>query len=135
MNFPKNQTSNKTFGTFFSVLFLLIAFYFLINKRDYFWYCPFFILATIVYLLRTYSERSLQPLNDGWYWIGCFLGQFSSSIILTIFFYLLLSPIAVLTKFFHRDVLRLRTQSNVESYWVKRSLDDRSYSDFFKNQF
>ncbi len=135
MNYLENKTTNKTFGTFFSVFFLLFAVYFIIDGRDFFWYFPFLMLATVFYLLRTFFENLLQPLNNGWFWIGCFIGRFTTGILFTIIFYMLISPIALITKFFRRDILRLRIKPNVESYWINRTVDGRSFFEYFKNQF
>lgn len=130
-----NKTTNKTFGAFFSMLFLLFGIYLLLNEHAIYWYLPLFVVSVVLYLLRTFYQESLQPLNDGWYWIGCFIGKFSSILIFTFIFYLLVSPVALVAKLFGRDILRLRTDGDVKSYWVKRSSDDRSVLEYFKNQF
>jgi predicted membrane protein len=135
MDYSKNKTTNKTFGTFFCVLFILLAVYFINDGRSFFWYSPLFFLATLFFLMRTFSESSLQPLNNAWYWIGCFIGQYTSGMVFIVIFYLLVSPIAIVGKIFHRDMLRLKNENNVESYWVKPRLDDRSIVEYFRNQF
>ena len=135
MDYSKNKTTNKTFGTFFCIFFLLVAVFFLKNGRSIFWYCPFLILATLFLLLRIFSESSLQPLNNWWYWIGCFIGKYTSGMVFAFIFYFLISPIALIAKIFHRDILRLKNEAKVESHWVKRRLDDRSIVEYFKNQF
>lgn len=135
MIYSNNKTTNKTFGAFFSMLFFFIAIYLLVNGHTLYWYLPLFVVSVIFYLARTFYQNSLQPLNNGWYWIGCFIGKFSSVVVYTVIFYLLVSPVALITKVFGRDILRLRTEGNVKSYWVKRSSDDRSALEYFKNQF
>jgi hypothetical protein len=59
------------------------------------------------------------------------LGKVVSPITLSIIFFVLIVPIAFITRLFGRDVLSLEKRQ-VSSYWVdKESLDPES----FKNQF
>jgi predicted Na+-dependent transporter len=135
MNNLNNKTTNKTFGTFFTVLFLLFATFFIFKGKTFYWYGSFLILSLIFFLLLTFSKETLQPLNNAWYWIGVVIGKYSSMIIYVVIFYLLVSPIALIAKIFNRDILRLRHESYAESYWVKREKDSRSQKEYFKNQF
>lgn len=135
MNNLNNKTTNKTFGTFFTVLFLLFATFFIFKGKTFYWYGPFLILSLIFFLLLIFSRETLQPLNNAWYWIGGVIGKYSSMIIYVVIFYLLVSPIALIAKIFNRDILRLRHESYAESYWVRREKDSRSQKEYFKNQF
>ena len=63
---------------------------------------------------------------------GLLIGMIVSPIVLGIIFFFIFTPIALVTRVFGRDELRLR-MTNEGSYWIKRTVTTRSES--FKNQF
>jgi hypothetical protein len=48
------------------------------------------------------------------------LGKIVSPIVLGFIFFIIITPVAIVTKLAGRDALKLRKQ-NVDSYWVDRS--------------
>lgn len=56
-----------------------------------------------------------------WMTLALMMGWVMSRIILTLFFYLILTPIAVFARLKGQRFLDLERDSSVKSYWVKRS--------------
>ena len=87
MNSETNTSSNRSFGIVFSIVFLIIAIYPLINNEDIrIWS----LIVSIIFLILGYfKSRILTPLNSLWYKFGIFLGRIVSPIILwsNLFFY------------------------------------------------
>ena len=73
----------------------------------------------------------LESLNYFWFRIGMFLGAIISPVIIGGIFFILITPIAILTRIFGRDVL-LIAHKNASTHWVERSSVEESS---FKNQF
>ena len=91
----------------------------------------FGFLSIIFGFIVILKPSLLASLNRAWFSLGLFLGKIVSPIILTILFFILISPVAILTRFRGRDVLLIKKR-NVSTYWViKESIDPES----FKNQF
>ena len=90
------------------------------------------ILVAVIFVLVTICiPTALAPLNRAWFNLSLFLGKVVSPIVLSIIFFILIVPIAILTRLFGRDALSLKKRQ-VSSYWVdKESIDPES----FKNQF
>ena len=128
---PKLPSNNK-FGWFFSAVFAMIGLYSYVQQLK--------TLATAVTILcflfvaiTFFVPQLLTPLNRLWYTLGILLGKVTSPIVLGAMFFVLITPIALITRLFGRDELRMR-KSFVESYWVDRT-PPGTQSDSFKNQF
>ena len=124
--------SNNKFGWFFSAVFAMIALYSYTQQLN-----PFAVAAAIVcvfFVATTFSApQLLTPLNRLWYSLGMLLGKVISPIVLGAMFFVLITPIAIITRLFGRDELKIK-KSFVQSYWVDR-LPPGPPSDSFKNQF
>lgn len=121
----KNKTSNKSFGYFFSFV-LLISY--LIFKSTWL----FFASAFLLLISLTFSNL-LAPLNKLWFKFGELLGIIVSPLVLGIIFFILLTPIAILSKTFGRNILNIRLESKIKSYWIIR--DKGFEKNDFDNQY
>ena len=61
------------------------------------------------------------------------MGKVVSPIVLGILFFIVISPVAIVTRLFGRDVLLLRKR-NVNSYWIERN-PPGPQPESFKEQF
>ena len=124
--------TDKKFGYFFSVVFTLIALYSYWQDLK-----NFAIFASIISFLfiavTLVAPKMLSPLNRAWYELGMLLGKIVSPIVLGIIFFLMITPISLITRLFGRDELKIKKLS-LHSYWVDRSPPGPS-SDSFNNQF
>ena len=120
--------SNRSFGIVFSVVFILIGFYPLLNDGNL---NIISILIGIIFLiLGVLNSRFLTPLNKIWFKFGIFLGQIISPIVMGIIFFLVVTPIAFIMRVLGKDVLKLKKNTD-NSYWIKKT-DLKSK---MKNQF
>ena len=127
-----NIPSNKKFGLFFSFVFICISIFSFFNFPAI--YSNIFLLLSIFFLvIGVFLPKILFPFNISWYFFGIILNKFFSPIILGIIFYFLISPIAIITKIFGRDILVLK-RKNVQSHWINCHKNDEKIHDF-KNQF
>ena len=124
--------SNKNFGFFFSIIFLLIGIYFYfvgaLNIG-----IAFLLLATIFFILTFLRSDLLAPLNKLWMRLGLVLGLIISPIVLGIIYFGLFTPIALLMRLFSRDELRLKLLPR-SSFWRIRK-NSKQIVESFKNQF
>tara|TARA_B100000989_G_scaffold125157_1_gene92750 strand:+ start:475 stop:873 length:399 start_codon:yes stop_codon:yes gene_type:complete len=123
--------SNKKFGYFFSLIFLIVATYFLYLSSQY----TAFVLATlsVCFLIITFlNAELLLPLNKLWMQFGLLLGRIVSPIVLGILFFGLFTPYALVMKIIKRDALHLK-RVRKKSYWINRM--NISPQTDFKRQF
>jgi len=125
--------SNKKFGLLFTGVFFALALYVYI-MHGYSIAVISFSLMSLFFLAASLLDWSLlTPLNRAWFLLGHALGKVVSPIVLGIIFFGLLTPVAVISRLFGRDELRLR-RSNPTTYWIK-PIDAKMNSESFKNQF
>jgi hypothetical protein len=120
--------SNRSFGIVFFVVFLLIGSYPLLKGGDL-KIIPI-LIAIIFLILGVINSKLLTPLNKFWFKFGLLLGQVISPIVMGVIFFLVVTPIGYLMRFFGKDVLRLK-KTNDNSYWIKKS----NLKSKMKNQF
>tara|TARA_B100000965_G_scaffold245351_1_gene205885 strand:- start:53 stop:451 length:399 start_codon:yes stop_codon:yes gene_type:complete len=109
--------SNKTFGFFFTFVFLILGIYFVDKKILSY---VFFGISIFLLLISLFSSKNLKILNFLWMKFGLFLGSIISPIIMGIIYYLLITPISMIMRVFGLDSLNLR-KKNKKTYWIKRS--------------
>ena len=111
--------SNRSFGVLFCIVFLIIAFYPLINGEEIrIWSI---IVSLIFLLLGLINSQILTPLNKIWFKFGIFLGKIVSPLVMGIIFFLVVTPTGFLMKLFKKDILNLKFKSNNKSYWIKKN--------------
>ena len=120
--------SNRSFGIVFFIVFLLIAFYPLINQGEIRIWSVFISLLFLI--LGMINSKILTPLNKVWFKFGIFLGKIISPIVMGLIFFLVVTPIAVLMRMLKKDLLNLKFNKN-NSYWIEKT-DPKSS---MKNQF
>ena len=121
-------SSNRSFGIVFFIVFILIAFYPLINQGEIRFWSVFISLLFLI--LGIINSKILTPLNKVWFKFGIFLGKIISPIVMGLIFFLVVTPIAFLMRMLKKDLLNLKFNKN-NSYWIKKT-DPKST---MKNQF
>jgi len=121
-------SSNRSFGIVFFIVFILIAFYPLINQQEIrIWSV---LISLLFLILGIINSKILTPLNKVWFKFGIFLGKIISPIVMGLIFFLVVTPIAFLMRMLKKDLLNLKFSKN-NSYWVEKT-DPKST---MKNQF
>ena len=123
---------NREFGFLFSIIFFIISvilFFFdstVLSKT-------FLFLGIIFAVISLTFPKVLEPINRLWILFGILIGKIMSPIILGLIYFLIFTPISIISKFFGRDELRLRFKSN-QSSWINRG-ESTIEPESFKNQF
>ena len=118
----KNQKikigSNKSFGIVFSIVFLVIAFWPMLNGNEInYWSLAISIVFLILGLI---NSKILTPLNKIWFKIGIFLGNIVSPVLLGLVFFLIVTPTSIIMKLLGKDLLNLKKNNN-NSYWIEKN--------------
>ena len=103
---PKMPSNNK-FGWFFSAVFAVIALYSYSQQLKFF--AATVTIVSVLFVATTLlAPQVLTPLNRIWYEIGVLLGKVISPIVLGIIFFVLITPISLITRLFGRDELKIK---------------------------
>ena len=110
--------TNKNFGIVFSIVFLIIALFPLINDGNLrIWSL---IVSTIFLFLGLINSKILTPLNKIWFKFGLILGKIVSPIIMGVIFFLVVTPTALIMRLVGKDLLNLKFNNN-KSYWIEKT--------------
>ncbi|MSU54263.1 MAG: hypothetical protein EXS48_00275 [Candidatus Staskawiczbacteria bacterium] len=122
----------KKFALYLGLFLLLIGLVQMFFGTTIFGY--FFAAGLLILVIGLASPIIIKPVFILFSYLGFYLGKANAAILLTIFFYLFMTPISFLLKFAGKDVLRLKIKKEAESYWIKRETAGFRKKDF-ENQF
>lgn len=111
-------SSDRAFGLVFAGFFLLVGGWPLVTGGVVRWWS--FGLASIFLALAVVRPTVLHPLNAAWTLAGRRLGRITNSLVAGILFYGVFGPIGLALRLLGRDLLRLRRDPAVRSYWIER---------------
>jgi uncharacterized membrane-anchored protein YitT (DUF2179 family) len=81
----------------------------------------FAVIGGLLILFGALFPKILKPLNRIWMSLAIILGFIMSRVILTILFYLVLTPIAILAKIVGKKFMVLKCDKSANTYWEKRT--------------
>ena len=115
----KTQSSNRSFGILFFVVFLIISLWPLKNGNTLNFY---FLTASIIFLiLGVINSKLLSPLNKAWIKFGEILGLIIAPIVMGMVYFVILTPVSLIVRLFGKDLLGLKFLKRKETYWIKRN--------------
>ena len=114
----KSQSSNKSFGLLFFVVFLILGLWPLKNGESL---NVYFIMASVVFLiLGLLNSKFLSPLNKSWIKLGEILGVIIAPIVMALVYFVILTPVSIIVRVFGKDLLGLKFLKKKDTYWIKR---------------
>jgi hypothetical protein len=120
--------SNRSFGIVFFVVFLIIAFYPIVNDSTL---RVWALIISLVFIgLGLINSRILTPLNKIWFKFGIFLGKIVSPTVMGLIFFLVLTPTGIFMRIIKKNFLNLKFDDS-KSYWIKKD----GLKSKMKNQF
>jgi hypothetical protein len=127
-NIKEAKKDLRHFGlTVGGVLLIIGAVLYYIEKSSAFY---FIIIGGVLFLFAIIYPKILKPLNKVWMGLAIVLGFLMSRIILTILFFLVLTPIGFLAKLFGKKFMNIKFDKSAESYWEKRIIKEKNHLDY-----
>ena len=114
----KSQSSNRSFGILFFIVFLILSLWPLKNGSNLNFY--FLIFAGIFLVLGALNSNVLTPFNRLWVKFGEILGKLIAPIIMGLVYFLILTPISLTIRLFRKDLLGLKFNKSIKTYWIER---------------
>ncbi len=112
----KNQ--NRSLGLLFFFVFLTLSLWPLTKKGEINLYL--ILIAVIFLVLGLLNSRILSPLNKAWMKLGEMIGRIIAPIVMLIVYFLILTPLSLLVRLLGKDLIRMKYNNQIESYWIKR---------------
>ena len=111
----KTETKDlRSFGITFGIIFLIIAgFLFYIENESF---QLFIVISSAFIIFGFLFPITLKPIYISWMSFAIILGWFMTRFILSLLFYLIVTPIGLITRVLGKDFLELKEASD-GSYW------------------
>ncbi|MDC0938109.1 SxtJ family membrane protein [Pelagibacteraceae bacterium] len=114
----KKKDTNRSFGILFFIVFSIISIWPILSGGELRLWS--FILAIIFLIMGITKSRFLTPLNIAWIKFGELLGIIISPLIMGLVYFLVVLPMGILMRVLGKDLLRLKFNKNIETYWNKK---------------
>ncbi|MGE5498981.1 MAG: SxtJ family membrane protein [Syntrophothermus sp.] len=114
----------KKFGISVGFVLTLISLYLSFKGKSsyiYFTYSGIFLIMSALS-----APRLLKHIQKIWMAIGIILGWFTTRIILSVLYYIILTPIGFVMRLSGKDLLEMKIQKDKRSYWNYR--EEKPYS-------
>ena len=112
------KSSSKSFGyLFFGIFLALTAWVYVKNQNLNYWLIG---TSTVFLVLTLIKSKLLDVLNDLWIKFGELLGKIIAPIVMSIVFFMIVTPIGLILKIVKKDLLKLKF-NNDKSYWIEKS--------------
>jgi len=118
----------KKFGLTIGIVLLLVGFFLFYKQTGA---AVFWGGTGLLFIVLSFSAPvSLKPINKIWMTMAIFLGWVMTRVLLTIFFYIVLTPAGLIVRLFGKDLLDRKADKDKKSYWQnkeKKKFDPLDY--------
>jgi len=128
-HFLTEQSSPKSFGVVFSIVFLIIALYPIANSEDIRLWA--IIISAILLLLAFVAPQVLALPNKLWFKFGILIGSIIAPVVMALVYFVTVMPTGIIMRCLGKDLLKQKLDKNAKTYWIERSEPIGS----MKNQF
>ena len=113
----KKKGSIKSFGYLFFSLFLILSLWPVLNDNSVNFL--FLSISAVFLFLTILNAKILDFLNNYWIKLGELLGRVVAPIIMFLVFFVIVTPLSLLTKLLKKDLLNMRFNDS-KTYWTNK---------------
>ena len=114
----KSQSSNRSFGLLFFLVFLILGLWPLKNSLDPNLYL--ISISAVFLILGLINSKILSPLNKLWIKFGEILGMVIAPLVMALVYFIVLTPVSLTVRIFGKDLLGLKFLKKKDSYWINK---------------
>ena len=111
------KSSSKSFGYLFFGLFLILSLWPVLNDNSVNFL--FLSISAVFLILTIFKAKILDFLNNYWIKLGELLGRVVAPIIMFAVFFVIVTPLSLLTKLLKKDLLNMRFNDS-KTYWANK---------------
>jgi hypothetical protein len=123
----------RKFGLMVGGVFLALGVYFYLRHKS--WWPWFVVLGTPLVVLGAAVPRSLKWVYVGWMALSMVVGAIVSTILMTVIFYLVVTPIGLIARVAGKDFLSRKLDPSAASYWSLRDVSRSKQKHEHERQF
>ena len=120
------------FGLMVGGVFLLLGLWFVFRHKP--WHAWFWVPGAFLVVFGALVPKALKQVYIAWMSLALVLGLIVSTLLLTLFYYLVVTPIGLAARLCGKDFLE-RKFSDAPSYWLLRAASGQKPSAEYEQQF
>ena len=128
-NIPNSNKDIKSFGITIGIILLVLSGLLMYHGKEF--YQTIAILASAFIGLGLILPILLKPIYFMWMVFAAILGWIMTRVILSLVFYLIITPIGLITRIIGEDFLAFK-KKNLDSYWNHRDSSIELNQDYEK---
>jgi len=128
--------SERGFGLVFAIVFTIIGIIPLLKGGELRLWSLLLaaVFLGLVLIAPGILRPLLRPLNILWFKFGLLLGRIIAPIVISLLFFIAITPTALVMRLMRKDLLSLKFDRQAKSYWINRSKTENPMGSM-KNQF
>ncbi len=129
--FNPSKTQLRQFGLLMAGVFSFFCVVFIYKK----WIIAAGVLGLLILFfagMGLLAPMSLTSVHRKWMWFAESLGNFNAKVILGLAYFLVFTPIRIISSVFREDPLRRKFEKDKESYWLDRKPRDSDLNRYEK---
>ena len=131
-NIKSEKSDIRNFGITLGIILLLISGFLFWKEKES--YQIFSGIGITLSLIAIAIPSFLKPVYWMWMIFGIILGWFMTRVILSLLFYIIITPIGLTLRLFGKQFLELRWDKSKESYWNFRT-NEHQQNENYEKQF
>ena len=129
-NIKSEKSDIRNFGITLGIILLLISGFLFWKEKES--YQIFSGIGITLSLIAIAIPSVLKPVYWMWMIFGIILGWFMTRVILSLLFYIIITPIGLTLRLFGKQFLELRWDKSKESYWNYRTNKNTQIANYEK---
>ena len=118
----------RKFGLLVGGVFLALGILVWVRHKPYY---PYLLTPGVILIAGgVIFPKRLKQVYIAWMSLAMLLGFVVSTVLLTVFFFLVIMPIGLVARLAGKDFLGLRIHREVSSYWIRREQVAQSKADY-----
>jgi len=127
-NIKSSKKELRQFGIVMGVAFGLLGILFLWRHKGYYPYL--FVVSAVFFIFGIALPVILKPVQKIWMSVAILIGHVVTRVILSILFFLVLTPMGLIARLFGKQFLNLKIDKSQKSYWNYREAKELKQSNY-----
>jgi O-antigen ligase len=106
----------KTLETLIVLATASLLFFYLFGQKKI-----FIILSLVFLLLSLVYKKGAQAVAGAWEKFSLFIGDFNSKVILSVIYFLILTPISFIYRIFHPNAMKIKKDNSLSTYYEDKA--------------
>jgi len=129
-NIKSEKSDLRKFGIIVGIVLLIIAGFFFLKEKESFQL--FLTIGTVLFVTGIVIPFTLKPIYWVWMVFSTILGWFMTRVILSLLFYVILTPIGLIARSFGKQFLNLKMDHSKQSYWNMKTVEASNTQNYEK---